>query len=520
MTPKRRIIFRGAMPSLIDPQAQAFYDRVIADGGTVPAGLAGTNAWFKAVKSVYGVSDISTAIASGIDPHHLGYKLGAGSGATLGSAAQTCYNAIGVAGDVVQTTATSQPLILPHTGTNYVWLPGVTGNYFSSPSAVANRFRNDIDYKICVQANSYTTAADFIGRYSNSATSRGFTLDITAAGILRLYFRFAGDVIVSSTASLASVGITAGTQVWLRATRNATNGEIKFFYSLNTFTTAPSSVTWTQLGTTIISTTGTTTGTSDTPIGIGTYTPEVGASTFVGKIYRATMSSTIDGAAVVDFNPQLYNRSISQTTITASTSEVYTLNTPSTTNTLKSAIVDRTYLMSNGTSIGMRAASLSIDQIGITGYTAFRKFITSGSTQMISDIGNTLTSQGVYLYIPAGANLEEIGVKSNVGQYVVQYNSTGLGLKLATRVHDITQSNEAAPYLINNVSQSINSTPVSSNNTTNVVASDYNILSRNNAASLFSNIMFACDIISKNADNTIIQTAFYTALKPFLVNAI
>ena len=48
----------------IDAQAQAHYNRVIADGGVIPKGLAGCSAYFTAVKAIYATSDITTAIAA------------------------------------------------------------------------------------------------------------------------------------------------------------------------------------------------------------------------------------------------------------------------------------------------------------------------------------------------------------------------------------------------------------------------------------------------------------------------
>jgi hypothetical protein len=51
-------------------------------------------------------------------------------------------------------------------------------------------------------------------------------------------------------------------------------------------------------------------------------------------------------------------------------------------------------------------------------------------------------------------------------------------------------------------------------------ATGYNLLARNNAASLWANVMFACDIVSKQDDSVPTQTAMFNALKPFLVNAI
>jgi hypothetical protein len=76
----------------VDAQAQAHFNRVIADGGLVPSGLSGVNAFFNTIKTIYGTSDINTAISVGLDPQVLGYKLGAGSGTTLGQAAQKLYS--------------------------------------------------------------------------------------------------------------------------------------------------------------------------------------------------------------------------------------------------------------------------------------------------------------------------------------------------------------------------------------------------------------------------------------------
>lgn len=509
---------------LIDPQAQAFYDRVIADGGAnavVPTGLIGLSATFKAVKAIYGVSDITQALSVFYDAHYLAYKKGTGVGATAGRAIEKLYSACGASGDSVQTTLASQPLLLEHSGTNYVYLSGINGNYFSSPSAVANRFRNDIDYKICVQANSYTTAFDFIGRYSSTAINRGFTLDITATGLLRLYFRFGGDVIVSSTASLASVGITAGTQVWLRATRNANNGEIKFFYSLNTFTTAPLAVTWTQLGTTVISTTGTTIGTSDTPIGIGTYTPEVGASTLVGRIYRATMSGTIDGAAVVDFNPNNYVAATSQSTWTSSTGEVWTRNRDSATTGLKAAIVDYTILMSNGTSHAMQAASFNFDTAEFTNYTTFAKFNNTVTT-IVSELGvDAATASGYYHATNEGAfNTDGVSIYGNVGQNGSSFLNNSTLLQLATLIGDTTIASPETSYFSNNVAATLNSTYASANNTGNMNGTALNLFARNAGVGLlFFNGSFRNLLLAKQSDNTTIRTNVYNLIRTNYNNA-
>ena len=211
----------------LDPQAQTHFNRVIADGGTVPAGLAGTNAWFVAVKGVYGVADISTAISSGIDPHYLGYKLGAGSGATLGSAAQTCYNAIGAIGDVVQTTAASQPLILPHTGANYVWLPGVDSNNFTTPNAASNQITGDIDIKFHINYANNGGTQFLVSKTQTVLTNHGYDLAIQSSNTLYYQQSRAG----AFNSCQSSVGIGANFTGWVRMTRVSSTGVVTFFTS-------------------------------------------------------------------------------------------------------------------------------------------------------------------------------------------------------------------------------------------------------------------------------------------------
>jgi hypothetical protein len=291
-----------------DSQAITHYNRVIADGGTVPAGLSGTNAWFKAVKIVYGASDISTAISSGIDPHYLGYKLGAGSGATLGSAAQKCYNAIGATGDVAQTTAASQPLILPNTGTNYAWLPGINGNFFSTPNATANQITGNIgiiakirmqDYNVA-STNSIVTKRPFSGDMS-------YAFQITSGGTLFFRYSSNGSQTNSGESATSSVSLTSvatnGQDIFVGMFRNAATGKVDFYYSLDGFS-------WPTLGTQQSTNTGNMFNSSNA-VGVGNLSDGLGI--FLGRIYQVDVSNSWQGSNLFNFNPANYNRSVSQT---------------------------------------------------------------------------------------------------------------------------------------------------------------------------------------------------------------
>ena len=127
--------FRGG----ISAEAKTIYNRIIADGGV--SNLSRLNFFVKGLKSIYG--DLANVPVC-YDAHWIGYKLGSGTGATAGQAAAKLYS-LTVAGDAVQATAASQPLLLAHNGDNYWFGSGVSGNYCSTPNTSANQITGDIE---------------------------------------------------------------------------------------------------------------------------------------------------------------------------------------------------------------------------------------------------------------------------------------------------------------------------------------------------------------------------------------
>jgi hypothetical protein len=310
----------------IDAQAQAHYNRVIADGGVVPAGLSGVNAFFTAVKTIYGTSDITTAVSVGLDAQYLGYKLGAGAGATSGQAAQKLYSCAGSSGDVEQTTAASQPLLLAHSGAssdNYYYGSGVSGNFCSTPNAPANQITGDIEltaYNIRYVSN---------GNQSLISKNR-YSFYITSGNILAFE-----DSSAVTTYSTANIGATFTGSV--RVFRTAT--EIKFY-------TSTDNTNFIQLGSTI--TVSTTLSGGGSTLYVGEYAPALGFLLFRGRIQRATIATSLGGTPVVDFNPATYNASTSQTQWTSTTGEVWTINTGTDATGYKGVLVDRSLTMFDG----------------------------------------------------------------------------------------------------------------------------------------------------------------------------
>jgi hypothetical protein len=275
----------------IDAQAQAHFNRVIADGGLVPSGLSGVNAFFNTIKTIYGTSDINTAISVGLDPQVLGYKLGAGSGTTLGQAAQKLYSPKDVFGGI-------------GTGNAYWEGSGVAGNYVSTPNAAANQITSDIEI---IAKIDYSNSGSFQFIQSTYATS-GYSIGISSSD--RIYAEFKVGATNYGINSTVSIGATFSG--FIKVTRTTADGIAKFFTSLD-------GITYTQLGANV----GTAVGAlvvSGTNLLIGAY---LGGSPFRGKIYRATISNSIGGAPVVDFNPNQYTGA---NTWTSTTSEVWTVN--------------------------------------------------------------------------------------------------------------------------------------------------------------------------------------------------
>jgi hypothetical protein len=278
----------------------------------------------------------------GLDAQILGYKLGAGAGTTAGQAAQKLYSCSGSSGDVVQTTAASQPLLLVHSGANYWWGSGVSGNYLSTPNAAANQITGDIDIIAYIDYVDNTTYQIIVSKKASS-TSIAYNLYVNGTGAAnRLEFEYRPSG--STISAIDTYTFTAFTG-WVRFRRNSTTGEYFFQRSLDPVTTPISSISWTT-NSTAVSTTGALSDIADS-VRIGTDTTSF-TFPFQGKIYRVAISNSIGGAPVVDFNPNTYNAATSQTQWTSSTGEVWTINTGTATTGYKGQIVTKTIVQGDG----------------------------------------------------------------------------------------------------------------------------------------------------------------------------
>jgi hypothetical protein len=209
-------IWGFANPNDIDPEAQVVYDRIIADGGV--SNLIRLNYFVVGLKTIYGTL---TNVPICHDGHWIGYKLGTGTGATAGQATAKLYS-LTVAGDAVQATAASQPLLLAHNGVssdNYFYAgPGsdVAGAVCQTSTNVSPQINTDFTFEFNFK--------DFISRGilggCPTGSSDGWSLQIqSGTNVLRLYVR---NTLVSVSID-STVGINVTGNRWIKAVSKGNN---------------------------------------------------------------------------------------------------------------------------------------------------------------------------------------------------------------------------------------------------------------------------------------------------------
>jgi hypothetical protein len=277
---------------------------------------------------------------------------------------------------VVQTTAASQPLLLVHEGVNYWFSPRVTGNRISSPNSVSSSISGNIDIIAQFQSNTSFIVQTLIMK--GSGISYNYAFDISNTNNLR--FIYGGFNIVNS-----SVTVNPLTLQYYRVTRDSSNGNVIFYTSLD-------GITFTQLGTTQTTAAGILpVNLNDISIGDNTAFAGNGAQ---GKIFRLTISNSIGGAPVVDFNPNQYNAANSQTQWVSTSGETWSLNVGTATTGYKGQIVTKTTIQGDGVDDQLNVSSFVYNQ-PLTIYSAANRLTPTSSASYLYDLGqNKITIYG------------------------------------------------------------------------------------------------------------------------------
>jgi hypothetical protein len=215
---------------------------------------------------------------------------------------------------------------LGHTGSNYLYLPGVASNYASTPDSAALDITGDIDLRVKVAMDDWTPSAGqyIINKYT-TGSNVSYAFNILTDGRLNFFWSPLGTSAgIISTSSSVTTGIADGTTKWVRATLDVDNGagtpqyEVKFWLS-------DDGTNWTQLGTTVTGATGVTSLHSGTaPLEIGSVLNGT-SNPARGKFFRAQVLNGIGGTTVFDANFETGITSNLPTTFTESSANAATV---------------------------------------------------------------------------------------------------------------------------------------------------------------------------------------------------
>lgn len=481
----------GAGGSLGQTIALNHYNRVTAAGGVLPCGVAALAAIINAICTALNLTteaQFQAAVPQGLDPHYSGYLAGAGGGVTLGQACQKIFNWAGASGDVSQGTAGSMPLLLAHTsGNNYAWFSGVNGNYCSTPNAVSNQLYNDFSFE--VKMNQIDGAANGIYSKYNSVTNYAYRLQTSASGLVELFLSTNGT---SATNHQSTVAFT---QNYLRVSRNATTGDVKFYQSND-------GITYTQLGATINNgITGT--------LFASTQTVLIGAlvlgstGPFLGKIFYLKLFSDANFTTLsMYFNPNSYNAATSQTSWTSTTGETWTLNVGTATTGYKACIVDRMIMQGDGVD-DFLVGSANRPNI-LTQYLATNTFTNDNSGNAVLVDSNS----GSYLN-------SIVAFTSIVGNIMNGFASDLTKSKSANVLFLVTTSNNSG---VKNAISGNNGSETTNAYTPAISGNGFNLFSRSSGGTK-SNAIISTYVVTNSQDDSTVRAAMYNIIRSMNNNA-
>jgi hypothetical protein len=227
---------------------------------------------------------------------------------------------------------TNDPTLLTWTGENYLYQPGVTLNWASTPDAAPLDITGDIDLRVDVALDSWSSSQYLLGKAATG--QRSYNLVIVSGGFLRLEISNDGTTVINITSTVA-VGLSAGQRRWVRGTLDVDNGASG---RTATFFTSTDGVTWTTLDT--VTSAGT------TSLFAGTVGLIIGGNGFggfeaAGKFYRAQVRNGINGTVVFDADFTTGITTGAQTTFTESSSNAATVTINRSTSGRKSVAVVR-----------------------------------------------------------------------------------------------------------------------------------------------------------------------------------
>jgi hypothetical protein len=208
----------------------------------------------------------------------------------------------------------------------YLNLPGEVNDYASTPDSAAVDVTGDIEMVARVAATDWTPGTfRAIAAKWNDGTQESFIwwLDDSVPGTMAFIYTADGSTNVFRR-STAAVSATDGNFIWLKITRDATTGDIKF-YTAASDDLIPDNVVFIQLGTTVASPVGSIFN-SNTTLSVGAYLSGGSGVPFDGKIAYFVLRNGIGGSDVAVFDPSTDASQGVKSFTSSATGEVWTIN--------------------------------------------------------------------------------------------------------------------------------------------------------------------------------------------------
>jgi hypothetical protein len=296
------------------------------------------------------------------------------------------------------TSNTNEPLALAHSGTNYLYLPGVSGNYASAPDSAALSITGDIDLRALVAFDDWTPTSThpiMAKRSGGTAATWSYEL-LNVSGSLRIQWFDTGTGGFRNLTSSVVNSITDGTSKWVRATLDVDNGAAG---CTATFYTSDDAATWTTLGT--AQTAATIAAISDSTAALEIGSNQGGAGGQPGKFYRAQVLNGIGGTIAFDANFTSGITSGAQATFAESSSNAATVTINRASSGRKSvAVVRPVWLL--------------------------------GTDDFFEVADNDLIDFGSTDSFTAWAVVRQWGTPTSFGRYIAKRDSSGAGWVLTT----------------------------------------------------------------------------------------
>lgn len=306
---------------------------------------------------------------------------------------------------------------LGQTGSNYLYLPGVSGNYASSPDSAAISVTGDIDLRVQVALDDWTPSAqnNLISKWS-SATDCSYIFWVNTTGTLVLNWTSDGVYANRKTAQSSATGLIDGSVKWVRATLTVNNGaggnDVKFY-------TSDDGTTWTQLGSTITTAGTTSIFDSTSALTIGTDAINPGGNLARGKFFRAQVYNGIGGTLAFDANFETSITTNLPTTFTESSANAATVTINYSGTSYRSCGVIASTYVYPGNPNTFKLSTTSLLDFGATDSmtafvavrqwatpTSFGRFLAKSGTSTVNGytLANNGTNANLYAFISDGTN--------------------------------------------------------------------------------------------------------------------